>query len=73
MMTEGSKALTRKHRRASLDLYINKIVGDEPHLVRVKDISVGGLYLCSAGTHPGGGVTGAPGANAAREVLKDLR
>ena len=33
----------------------------------------GGLYLCGAGTHPGGGVTGAPGANAAREILKDLR
>ncbi len=34
---------------------------------------VGGLYLCGAGTHPGGGVTGAPGANASREVAKDLR
>src|SRR5262249_62144599 len=34
---------------------------------------VAGLYLCSAGTHPGGGVTGAPGAHAAREVLEDLR
>jgi phytoene dehydrogenase-like protein len=32
-----------------------------------------GLYLCGAGTHPGGGVTGAPGANASREILKDLR
>jgi len=32
-----------------------------------------GLYLCGAGTHPGGGVTGAPGANAAREILRDLR
>jgi phytoene dehydrogenase-like protein len=32
-----------------------------------------GLYLCGAGTHPGGGVTGAPGHNAAREILKDLR
>jgi len=32
-----------------------------------------GLYLCGAGTHPGGGVTGLPGANAARELLKDLR
>jgi phytoene dehydrogenase-like protein len=31
-----------------------------------------GLYLCGAGTHPGGGVTGGPGANAAREILKDL-
>ena len=32
-----------------------------------------GLYMCSAGTHPGGGVTGAPGHNAAREVLADFR
>lgn len=31
------------------------------------------LYLCGAGTHPGGGVTGAPGHNAAREVLKDWK
>jgi phytoene dehydrogenase-like protein len=32
---------------------------------------VAGLYLCGSGTHPGGGVTGAPGFNAAREVLRD--
>jgi phytoene dehydrogenase-like protein len=32
---------------------------------------VKGLYMCGAGTHPGGGVTGAPGHNAAREVLAD--
>jgi phytoene dehydrogenase-like protein len=32
-----------------------------------------GLYLCGNGTHPGNGVTGASGANAAREILKDLR
>ncbi len=31
-----------------------------------------GLYTCGAGTHPGGGVTGAPGHNAAREVLRDV-
>ena len=30
-----------------------------------------GLYMCGAGTHPGGGVTGAPGHNAAREILSD--
>lgn len=30
------------------------------------------LYTCGAGTHPGGGVTGAPGHNAAREVMRDL-
>jgi len=31
------------------------------------------LYLCGAGTHPGGGVTGAPGFNAAHRILSDLR
>jgi phytoene dehydrogenase-like protein len=31
------------------------------------------LYLCGAGTHPGGGVTGAPGFNAARQILKDWK
>jgi phytoene dehydrogenase-like protein len=34
---------------------------------------VGGLYLCGAGTHPGGGVTGANGRNCAREVVRDSR
>jgi phytoene dehydrogenase-like protein len=33
---------------------------------------VAGLYTCGSGTHPGGGVTGAPGHNAAREILHDL-
>ncbi len=32
---------------------------------------IAGLYLCGAGAHPGGGVTGLPGRNAAREVLRD--
>jgi phytoene dehydrogenase-like protein len=32
-----------------------------------------GLYMCGAGTHPGGGVTGGPAANAAREILADLK
>jgi len=32
-----------------------------------------GMYMCSSGTHPGGGVMAAPGANAAREILRDLK
>jgi phytoene dehydrogenase-like protein len=32
---------------------------------------IDGLYMCGAGTHPGGGVTGAPGHNAAQEILRD--
>jgi phytoene dehydrogenase-like protein len=32
-----------------------------------------GLYLCGAGTHPGGGVSGGPGASAAREIIKDFK
>jgi phytoene dehydrogenase-like protein len=31
------------------------------------------LYVCGSGTHPGGGVTGLPGHNAAREVLRELK
>jgi phytoene dehydrogenase-like protein len=31
-----------------------------------------GLYLAGSGAHPGGGVTGGPGANAARAILGDL-
>ena len=34
---------------------------------------IAGLYLCGAGAHPGGGVTGAPGHNAAMQVLRDGR
>ena len=33
---------------------------------------IGGLYLCSAAAHPGGGVTGIPSLNAARKILNDL-
>ncbi|HYL61126.1 MAG TPA: amine oxidase, partial [Candidatus Methylomirabilis sp.] len=32
-----------------------------------------GLYLCGSGTHPGNGLTGSSGANAAREIIRDLR
>ena len=34
---------------------------------------IAGLYMCGSGTHPGGGVTGLPGLNAAREISRDWR
>ena len=36
-------------------------------------VGIDGLYLCGSGAHPGGGITGLPGRNAAREILADLR
>ena len=32
-----------------------------------------GLYMCGSGSHPGGGVMGAPGRNAAHVVLQDVK
>ena len=34
---------------------------------------IAGLYHCGAGAHPGGGVSGIPGRNAAREILRDVK
>jgi phytoene dehydrogenase-like protein len=58
------------HGRMSLDqLWIARpILGHASHRAPIK-----GLYMCGAGTHPGGGVSGHPGRNAAREILRDRR
>jgi len=40
---------------------------------RYRLAGIGGLYMCGAGTHPGGGITGGPGRNAARAILADAR
>jgi phytoene dehydrogenase-like protein len=40
---------------------------------RYRLAGIRGLYLCGAGAHPGGGVTGGPGKNAARAILADAR
>ncbi|WP_293904597.1 NAD(P)/FAD-dependent oxidoreductase [Phenylobacterium sp.] len=58
------------HGRLTLDQLFSArpVLGAGDYRTPVK-----GLYQCGAGTHPGGGVTGAPGHNAAREVLRDVR
>jgi c-di-GMP-binding flagellar brake protein YcgR len=43
MMTDTTQQ--RRFARAPIDLYVNKIVGDEPHLMRTRDISAGGVYV----------------------------
>jgi phytoene dehydrogenase-like protein len=56
------------HGQLSLDQMwgARPIMGHASHRAPVK-----GLYMCGSGTHPGGGVTGNPGRNAAREILRD--
>jgi phytoene dehydrogenase-like protein len=44
------------------------VLGNADYRMPVK-----GLYLCGSGAHPGGGVTGIPGRNAAREILEDAK
>ncbi len=57
------------HGRLTLDQLFSArpVLGHADHRMPVP-----GLYLCGSGAHPGGGVTGAPGHNAAKTVLKDL-
>ena len=58
------------HGQMGLDqlLFMRPIAGFAQYRAPVDN-----LYLCGAGTHPGGGVTGAPGYNAAREIIADLK
>lgn len=57
------------HGRLTLDQLFSArpVLGHADHRMPVP-----GLYLCGSGSHPGGGVTGAPGHNAARAILKDM-
>jgi phytoene dehydrogenase-like protein len=58
------------HGRISLDQLwaARPVLGHGDHRMPIS-----GLYLCGSGAHPGGGVTGAPGHNAARAILSDRR
>lgn len=58
------------HGEQSLDQFFTfrPLIGWAQYRTPIK-----GLYLCGAGTHPGGGITGGSGMNAAREILKDFR
>ncbi len=54
-------------------LTLNQLFSSRPTLGHADyRMPVAGLYLCGSGAHPGGGVTGAPGHNAAREMIRDL-
>lgn len=58
------------HGRHDLD----QIFSLRPHPAAARyRTPVDGLYLCGSGAHPGGGVSGAPGHNAARRMIRDLR
>ena len=58
------------HGALSLDQLFSArpVLGNADYRMPVK-----GLYLCGSGAHPGGGVTGLPGRNAAREILRDMK
>jgi len=54
-------------------LHLDQIYSLRPHAAHPDyRTPIPGLYLCGSGAHPGGGVTGLPGHNAAREILHDL-
>ncbi|MFN0086475.1 MAG: phytoene desaturase family protein [Blastocatellia bacterium] len=58
------------HGEMDLDqfFFMRPVAGWAKYRAPIRD-----LYLCGSGTHPGGGVMGAPGYNAAREILRDLK
>lgn len=58
------------HGQMSLDqlFAMRPVLGHSDYRMPVK-----GLYLCGAGAHPGGGVSGLPGHNAAQEMIRDLK
>ena len=59
-------------RRITVGLFLLFFARPAPHYADYRS-PIRGLYQCGSSAHPGGGVGGVPGHNAAREILKDLR
>ncbi len=83
-LVEHRQVLTPQDLEATYGLTGGHILHGEPSLDQVFTMRpllgwaqyrtpIEGLYLCGAGTHPGGGVTAGPGQNAAREILKAMK
>jgi len=78
-MALGPRDLERRFGLIGGDIFHGRLTLDQLFSARPVPghadhrMPVPGLYLCGSGAHPGGGVTGAPGHNAAKAVLKDLR
>lgn len=70
--------LEREYGLIGGDIFHGSIQPDQLYTMRPAPgyadyrMPVKGLYLCGSGAHPGGGVSGYPGHNAAREIIKDL-
>src|SRR5690242_18893246 len=70
VQTNGLSGVHIHHGEQALDQFFTfrPLIGFAQYRTPLKR-----LYLCGAGTHPGGGLTGLPGANAAREITRDIK
>jgi phytoene dehydrogenase-like protein len=83
-LVEGQRVLTPEDLETTYGLTGGHIFHGEPALDQLFTMRpvlgwaqyrtpIDGLFLCGAGTHPGGGITAAPGHNAAREIIRALK
>jgi phytoene dehydrogenase-like protein len=83
-LVEGQRVLTPEDLEATYGFTGGHILHGEPSLDQTFTMRpvlgwaqyrtpIDGLFLCGAGTHPGGGLTAAPGHNAAREIIRALK
>jgi phytoene dehydrogenase-like protein len=70
----GAHFRSRRRRYHARRLSLDQLFSARPVLGHADYRSpVAGLYMCGSGTHPGGGVSGMPGHNAAHAVMRDMR